>query len=381
MAPKTTAPSPRASLRCDIHPIFAHKNWTALAEEDYALLRPSLQLVTMYLRTPACLSFYATLLFGKRIAEAVGNEWIIRILRESPLTTYKAERIKDMFDELAGLYTFVFKEISSVAEVNANLWRNLTDSERAELEQRQRIEKPPAWSARMSLKHGLTVDQIEGEEKEFCWGEFPGLQPTSPDEDREKLIQDPRTRCTPCTVEIGSDFLSTLRVDGLPSEKALGLNFYLAVTLLHELAHSVECGRPEIRESEGRREVQEAIFPSQDVPELGWQFEKSVVGGAIYCTDDVLTFSDWPMKPTSLHYLVPLEFLIRIHQQDFWDAALSSPSPYSSLFQLPKSEPCKNSTELYRKYMVEHEESEDQWWKCETSACLDCDDQPGEPVW
>ena len=334
-----------ANLSCEVHPLFAFENWIGLSKDDYDLLVPALQVATMYLKSPGCLSFFATLLFGARTIDA---SRVPRIAKEIPLTAYKAETIKDMLCELKGLYRFTFLEIENTAQAHGGNWADLSEFERVDLEWQRHIDNVPVWSARKSLKHGLTVDQIGIEGGEFCFPEDPRNRGRyiTPAQWPYKQLQDPHTRMTPCTIEIHTKVLSRFKKDRHSVERSLQFNFRLAAVLLHELAHAVELGRPEQRELHW----EEAIFPGETHFEMGKQLEKLAFGGSVYelrWTPDWMNVTDWPLKSTSQNYVIPLEWISRIQQQEFWDSALSADSSDPSLFHVPRITPRDDSTLIY----------------------------------
>ena len=151
---------------------------------------------------------------------------------------------------------------------------DLNDAERADLETQQELEKPLPMSPRMSLKYGTTVNKFEGEEREFCWGTRPGIRCTTHGGEW-KVIQDPRTRMTPNMIVLSAQVLARLQARCCSSEDILRCNLLLPTTLLHELAHAVESGRPECREFG----VTEAMFSGDKTPEVGHRLEMHVSGG------------------------------------------------------------------------------------------------------
>ena len=362
------------TLTCEILPMFAYKNWLCLSREDHELLKPVLQLATMFLGTPACLGFFATLLFGKRTCD---EKSVTRIEKESPLTNHKVETIIEMFDDLAGLYKLTFQTIKATGTVFANTWSDLTDTEREDLLWQRRRENPTPWSVRKSLKHGKLVDMIQGAEREFCWGSPPNNDFDSwppAEKEPDKHLQDPRTRMTPCTIALSAKLFSNLKGQRHSPAQRLKNNFRLAAVILHEIAHAVESGRPECRECN----VGEVTFPGEVLPELGHQLEKLVFGGAPYPmpldprsyevvfgssldesqvpnTDEHVSwlgFTEWPMRSTSKHYALPLEYMAHVQQHWFWDAAAQVADPRDqSLWHLPKTMPFEGSAELSRFYM------------------------------
>ena len=333
-----------ANLSCEIHPILACKYWIAISDGEFEQLKPALRLTTMLMNTPASLGFFATLLFGDRaMDEVVSKEGKKKfrghITKEAHLTPFKAERVRDMFSELEGIFQFtcqiIEEESWAVAETYA--CTDLTEEEYSDLEWRHHIEKPAAWSPRMSLKHNMTVDRTEGEEKEFCWPEPQGSTYNPYDGKDEKPLQDPRTRMTPSIIVLSTQLLLCLRARCHSTENTLRSNFVVAVCLIHELAHAVEFGRPECREWD----VDEAIFSGEETPELGWQAELHIFAGG--------TFGDWQADEWlqfkqatdggKQAYAIPLDYLARIQQQVFWDSVSSTDITSMELVHLPKTIP------------------------------------------
>ena len=307
--------------------------------------------------TPDFLRFFATCLFSNR---SLTVDWVASINEESTVTRYTAKTIKDLFHEVQGLYKFTFQDIKPLALTEMKLWRNLTDSERSDLKKQQRIEKPQPWSSRKSLKHGMLVEDMKGDEIEFSFKIPSNFSATNPDEDIHKIVQDPHTRMTPCTIKIRKEMFSYFKTSRRSPEGMLKFNFFLAVILLHEVAHAVESGRPECRE----RVAKEARFPDEELHEMGYQLEKMVFGGHPCESRDTahwLRFADGLVDATTLHYIVPMSFVTRIQQQKLWDTALSTKFRDPALFHIPKTIPCENSAEINDKLMEKYREPEEDY--------------------
>ena len=315
MTPATFLPKP--NLTCKIHPILAFKNWNGLSSEEYDLIKPALRLATMYMATPAFLEFFATCLFGERV---VDEDWKVYIVNESPLTSFKAKRVKEMFLDLDGVVKFAFKDTPVSGCMQAHRWEHLTRDEKDHVKSQRRVERSTPWSARKSLKHGKTVDRINGEEMElsFSAATFADLDVyADPHVEPDLFIQDPCTRMTYCTVVLAQDYVMDLKRSRRSPEEILKDNFRITVTLLHELAHAVEVGRPELRLY---RAAGEEAFPRERLAEMGCLLEQWVFGGstADYEVKDprgtdcdpsnmCMFSSEWPVRPTSQVYHLPVE--------------------------------------------------------------------------
>ena len=419
---KKTAAPPAAStlkstLTCEIHPIFAYKNWLCLSAEDYERIKPALRLATMYMTTPAFLQFFATCLFSERSVEDRDHAWLEE---DIALTTFKADRVKEMFADLDGVIEFTFQKIDNAGWTIGKTWADLTEDEKADLVWQQYREKSTPWSARKSLKHGKTVDEIEGEAVEFCFrddyffgdesetdgseaddewetesetdgpeadasGAEDGWETESetggseaddleaedeyatPIEESEKHLQDPRTRMTLCTLALTDQYLIDFKQKFDAPKQLLKEYYRLTNTLLHELAHAVEHGRPEHRECD----IEEAVFPGDVLPELGCSLEMHVFGGTLFEDDmadgvdgasaaecDVddtwLCSTQWPATSTCTYFIVPLTFLVRIQQQAFWDAAGDDDAAADqSRYLLPKTTLYGKSAQLARENVEE----------------------------
>ena len=372
------------NLTCEIHPMFAYENWLCLSEEDYDLIRPTLQLTTMLLGTPASLAFYATLLFGERAyySEKDCDEMaILRIDEESPLTQYKADTITDMFDDLTGLYKFTFQKIEPTGQLHATRWVDMTDAEREDLLWQRSIEQATPWSARKSLKHGLTVDKLPGPEKEFCWESPPDdTWDDWPSADQEPThhIQDPRTRMTPATIVLSAKLFTELKSQRHVPAHAIKNAFQLARVILHELAHAVESGRPERR----LLHWYEPVFPGETHSELGHQYEKHLFGFCPYPMDlpddywlyltgsspdeagvrnargkiDWPGFYEWPLRSTSEHFMLPLGYMAALQRQETWDAVVARGVDLGDqrAWHLPRNLPIgRESSAWYSSWMLE----------------------------
>ena len=337
----------KANLTCEIHPIFARKYWFAISDGEYEQFKPALQLTTMFMNTPASLGFFATSLFGERTYEEYASEkegekkFRVHILNEARLTPFKAERVRDMFYDLEGIVKFTCQacDEGSFAETVTIALYDLTDDERSDYEWGHHIERPTAWSARMSLKHGMTVDRIEGEEMEFCWPEPTGIKwdPWDLDDSEgEKPLQDPRTQMTPSTVAVSTQFLLDLRGKVQSAENTLRSNFIIDVVLIHELAHAVESARPECREWN----VDEAMYPGEETAEVGYQVETRVFGAVTECVHRANYWLQFNQDRDHGEecWAVPLEYLARIQQQEFWDSVQSTYLTNMELLHMPETE-------------------------------------------
>ena len=329
----------------------------------------------MFLGTPASLSFYATLLFSKRIREDA--KFNARLEKEVSLTKFKVETVKDMFNDPEGLYKFTVQNIKAAGVTLPCTWSDLTEAEREDLLWQRQVENTTPWSLRKSLKHGKTVNRLKGPEREFFWppprnNNFNSWPPA--DKIPYKHLQDPRTRMTPCTIALSSRLFSDLKFQRRSPKQSLKNNFGLAAIICHELAHAVEQGRSESRE----RRPEEPKFPHAELSELGHQFSMCLYGGCPcestlhpknYKTvlgsspdrdgmRDVngkvlwLVFRDWPLRSTSPHYFLPLDYIARVQRQEFWDAAAQADNMQDqSLCHFPKRLGLSDSAERARRAM------------------------------
>ena len=324
--------------------MFARKYWFAISDQEYEQLKPTLQLTTMLLNTPACLGLYATLLFGERAMYPSFRNGIRtsqpRIKEEVHLTSFKAGRVKEMFCDLEGVFKFTSQTISpaAYAETHYDQWCELTDIQRTDIEWQLAFHQISPVSARMSLKHGKTVDKIEGEEKEFCFKGLRGFKWTTFEIYPWKNLQDPRTRMTRCTIVLSTLLLLRLRKRLHSPEDALRFNLFVAAVILHELAHAVEAGRPELREFG----VLEAMLPGNDEPELGHEMIMRVFNGIPLGQGKT---GEWPQfylpeDDTGQVYIIPLAFIARIQQQEFWDSLPAADLSNFTLLHFPRTMPC-----------------------------------------
>ena len=128
----STSPLPLTSnLDCEIHPLFAYKNGQCLSPGGCGLVRSALRLATMYMNTPSCLAFFATYSFSERTIDDDWNTWLVK---ESALTTFKAERVKEMLLELDRVIRSTFQNTSNGTEMRGNIWGGFTNDERADIE-------------------------------------------------------------------------------------------------------------------------------------------------------------------------------------------------------------------------------------------------------
>ena len=146
-----------------------------------------------------------------------------------------------------------------------------------------------------------------------------------------------------------------LKSGGDKTSQILTLQFKLAVSICHNIAHAIghaadlallldaimESTYRDLAKLENTERAKERIgtnepFVENDsVAELGYCWENAVLGGTVQWANQVdhpLFFSEWPSfltdgdyprracyKPTATQHVVPLHYLRNIHRQSFWD--------------------------------------------------------------
>ena len=148
--------------------------------------------------------------------------------------------------------------------------------------------------------------------------------------------------------------------DGDSTSQILSLQFSMAVSICHNVAHAVGQATnltlllstimkstyrdlAKINKPQGSRErvkSNEPFVENESVAELGYSWENAVLGGAVQWTNQVdhpVFFSKWPsfltngdyprrarFAPTTTQYVVSLHYLRNIHRQSFWDSIKAS---------------------------------------------------------
>jgi hypothetical protein len=146
-----------------------------------------------------------------------------------------------------------------------------------------------------------------------------------------------------------------LKSGGDKTAQILTLQFKLAISICHNIAHAVghaadlallldaimESTIHDLAELEKTQRTKERVgsnepfLENDSVAELGYCWENAVLGGSIQWANQVdhpLFFSQWPSfltdgdfprraryKRTATQFVVPLHYLRNIHRQEFWD--------------------------------------------------------------
>ena len=140
---------------------------------------------------------------------------------------------------------------------------------------------------------------------------------------------------TGSVIHINYHYIENLSKGNMPLSQLLRLQFYMALTISHEIAHAVN--------NAVSMQVYEPFYEDQRLSEVGRAWENEVFGGMtemIYETDarNPLAFAKWPTyadKPAPKNgvldlrgpkryttwYFVSMKWITDIQQQWFWDVA------------------------------------------------------------
>ncbi|GAB7339101.1 hypothetical protein MBLNU457_5753t1 [Dothideomycetes sp. NU457] len=283
------------TLTTDIHPLFAYDRFYECCPEIYEVLKPALRLASTLLLHPAAAIYWHTLAFGDREVDQVQS-----IANGSLADSSKVlKRIRS--------------DVPYTVENAVTFNRYLLD-----LVKFVRI-------GQESVNPGIEGDGIV---LFGCCFVAPG------DMHRRHLPLDD-VRCRRMYIDLHSDVhttakrLSLLKGNADPA-MVLRYNFFVAVTLCHEVAHFLEIGHNPY--------CGESFFNDNHFNEAGNAFEVKVFGGKILPVSDRLDCAyglsiSNILPPTSNallsneYFTISMDYISRIQQQTFWDQTLHQSDP------------------------------------------------------
>ena len=274
------------NLNNSIHPIYAQSQWDCCPDEAYELLTPSLRLATLMITSLNSLTFYDALLMRHRrllhkdTARLGKNCYQLRPFDSEDRDYANSQILRDVSQDIAALAPHIrCKLIPNVAQESGFL---------------------------AVTKRVLSV--IVKSASDWPVG-------------------------TGSTIDVGMEFVTNLRRVRTQGSicQLLRLQFCIAVTFAHELAHAVNHAVS--------LETYEPFFDDDRVAELGLAWEQTVFGGRVVPLGDLdarnpLGLIKWPTawpeehpdlrlerglpKKKSTVYFVPMTFIANVQRNAFW---------------------------------------------------------------
>ena len=278
-----------STLTNEIHPLFQQDNFDDCPEDIYTQLRPGLQLATKFLTTPACLQYWVTSVYGKREKDVANSEkhkeHRSRIRLEVPLTTSNTDQFvkasltwrhllhvtfgSDLFVSTKGI---VFASQTPITQISTQMF-DLNTS-------RQSLHSLPFFDRSLIKFHS-----------DFY---------------------------------IAASKFATLKHPKV--EQVLRFNFWVAINLLHETAHTIE------HTFDSEKNSSEAYLGDLQICEAGYSWETYLFGGKIEpingkisCVDG-LSVSDWIEPPSNpegpdpqTYSAIPMTYVQAIQEASFWE--------------------------------------------------------------
>jgi len=279
------------TLMTDIHPLFAYDRFYECCPKIYDVLKPALRLATTLLLHPAAATYWHTLAFGVREIDepmsvangslADSSKVLKRIQNDIPYTVENAVRFNQYLLDLVNFVHIGQESINPGVKGNGVVLFGCCFIAPRDVQRRH-----------------LPLDYIH---------------------------------CRKMYIDLHSDIhttakrLSLLKGNADPA-MVLRYNFFVAITLCHEIAHFLEIGH--------NPHSPESFFNDNHFNEAGNAFEKKVFGGKILPISDrldcayglavsnILPPTDSGLLATE-HFTISMEYISKIQQQAFWDHCVS----------------------------------------------------------
>ncbi|KAF1364977.1 hypothetical protein EJ07DRAFT_97315 [Lizonia empirigonia] len=289
--------SPGCTLENDIHPIFRPENWHGCPDNIYEVLKPGMQLATLFLTSRATAHYWHTLVFGERepcpkTSEAYGQP--CHRIREDVL--WSAERH-------AAFNNFLSNQLDTVYFSFHN---------------------QPLPPETVYASMGLVRDYKNG------------------------LLRKMNDKCHTSRICLHSDFYTTAKKLSLLRYRepamVLRFNLFLAICLSHEIAHFCEVSGP--HHDHPLLSEPEVFWGDNMWTESGIAFETKVFGGRIHPLSSRIDCSlglaclDYPLKELydkdeNVLYALPMDYVLKLQLKETWQQDFSKTSP--DLFFVPRN--------------------------------------------
>lgn len=289
--------SPNCTLDNEIHPIFRPENWHGCPDEIYEVLRPGMQLATLFLTSRATAHYWHTLVFGNRkpctvTSEAYGQP-CHRITEDVPWS----EQRQSTFDE------FLNNQVDTVYFCFHN---------------------NPLPPETVYASMGLVGDYKIG------------------------LMRKINDKCHASRICLHSDFYTTAKKLSLLRYRepamVLRFNLFLAICLSHEIAHFCEVSGP--HHDHPLLSEPEVFWGDNMWTESGIAFETKVFGGRIHPLSLRIDCSlglaclDYPLKELydkeeNVLYALPMDYILKLQQKETWQQDFSKTG--ADVFFVPRN--------------------------------------------
>ncbi|MCJ1312980.1 hypothetical protein MMC25_006656 [Agyrium rufum] len=267
-----------STLINDIHPVFGREHWHGITDAIYEALTPGIRLASMFLTSRACAQYWVTLLYGKREPD----------------------------DEMS--HHEVIKE-----------WVPVTEKKHSAFVEHLEFVATHAELARFSFQEDL---RISSQPMSAICGY------------KSYATLEPGRGCNISEIYFDTDWLviaSRIAESKYPKpENILRFNFYLAVVLLHEMAHCLEMHWKCDKASHVSMK-HEVYLPQGPRAECGEAWEAWAFGGRVWPINHDLSFNsglciqNWP-QPEKFDseddiwpfHAISVAYVSKIQQQSYW---------------------------------------------------------------
>ncbi|KAJ4347609.1 hypothetical protein N0V95_005255 [Ascochyta clinopodiicola] len=273
-------PSPECTLKNEVHPIFRPENWHGCPDNIYEVLKPGMQLATLFLTSRATAHYWHTLVFGERdpclkTSEAYGQP-CHRIREDVPWSEERHTAFNNFLSNQLDTVYFCFHN-------------------------------NPLPPETVYASMGLVRDYKNG------------------------LIRKMNDKCHTSRICLHSDFYTTAKKLSLLRYRdpamVLRFNLFLAICLSHEIAHFCEVSGP--HHDHPLLSAPEVFWGDNMWTESGIAFETKVFGGRIHPLSSRIDCSlglaclDYPLKELydkdeNVLYALPMDYILKLQQDDTW---------------------------------------------------------------
>lgn len=289
--------SPTSSLTNEIHPIFRPENWHGCSDSIYEVLKPGMQLATLFLTSRATSHYWHTLVFGKRepcpkTSEAYGQP-CHRIREDVSWSEERHVAFNNFLNNQSDTVYFCFHN-------------------------------NPLPPETVYASMGLVRDYKNG------------------------LIRKMNDKCHTSRICLHSDFYTTAKKLSLLRYRepamVLRFNLFLAICLSHEIAHFCEVSGP--HHDHPLLSEPEVFWDDNMWTESGIAFETKVFGGRIHPLSSRIDCSlglaclDYPLKELydkeeNVLYALPMDYILKLQQNKTWQQDFSKTG--TDVFFVPRN--------------------------------------------
>jgi hypothetical protein len=289
--------SPACSLTNDVHPIFRPENWHGCPDNIYEVLKPGMQLATLFLTSRATAHYWHTLCFGERTPCATTSE-----AYGQPCHRIR-EDVSWSDERHVAFNNFLSNQLDTIYFCFHN---------------------SPLPPETVYASMGLVRDYKNG------------------------LMRKMNDKCHASRICLHADFYTTAKKLSLLRYRepamVLRFNLFLAVCLAHEIAHFCEVSGPH-HDHELLSEP-EVFWGDNMWTESGIAFETKVFGGRIHPLSSRIDCSlglaclDYPLKELydkdeNVLYALPMDYVLKLQQKETWQQDFSKTG--TDVFFVPRN--------------------------------------------